>query len=335
MIHYCTYLDKNFLSRAIALHGSLMRHSPSFTLWILCFDDETVEAFTSMQLEGVRLIPLADLEEADPDLRAVKGSRSTVEYYFTASPSLPRFVFDQHPEIELLTYLDADLLFYSSPEVIYEEMGSGSVLIVPHRFPESLRHLEEHGVYNVGLISFRNDDTARRVLDRWRDQCLEWCFDRVEDGRFADQRYLDDWPDQPGVVVLENSCAGVAPWNVSRYELDFRTVPPLVDGIPLVFYHFHGVKTLRSGIWDTLLDAYDVRDRKLRRGLYRPYILALHTAAREIPSSLEQPHLASTIRSGRAPWWRIVVRVLKGGVMFTPTSVRRRSISSQNRKESR
>ena len=161
MIHYCTYFDRNYLTRAMALHRSLVRHSPPFTLWALCLDDEAYAALEVLRLEGVRPVRLTELEAADPELLAVKGSRSTVEYYFTCSPSLPRFLMQQHPDIELITYLDADLFFYSSPQPVFDELGDGSVLIVPHRFPEHLRHLEEFGVYNVGLLTFRNDPPGR------------------------------------------------------------------------------------------------------------------------------------------------------------------------------
>src|SRR5947208_5308488 len=29
----------------------------------------------------------------------------------------------------------------------------------------------------------RGHNTARAILERWRQQCLEWCYDRVADGR--------------------------------------------------------------------------------------------------------------------------------------------------------
>lgn len=282
MIHYCTYFDRNYLTRAMALHRSLVRHSPSFTLWALCLDDEAFEALEGLRLDGIRPIRLAELEAADPELLAVKGSRSRVEYYFTLSPCLPRYLLAEHPEIDLITYLDADLLFYSSPQPVFDELGTGSVLIVPHRFPDSLKHLEEYGVFNVGLLSFRSDAASGAVLDRWREQCLEWCYDRVEGDRFADQKYLDKWPGLPGVVVLRHPGADLAPWNVAGHRLDLAQDPPTVDGRPLVFYHFQGVKQVGPGLWDVALDRYGVRDHQLRDRLYRPYVRAVLKAGRSV-----------------------------------------------------
>ena len=318
MIHYCTYFDRNYLTRAMALHRSLVRHSPPFTLWALCLDDEAYAALEALRLDGVQPVRLAELEAADPELLAVKGSRSTVEYYFTCSPSLPRYLMQRHPDIDLITYLDADLFFYSSPQPIFDELGDGSVLIVPHRFPEQLRHLEEYGVYNVGLLTFRNDPPGHAILDRWREQCIEWCYDRVEDGRFADQRYLDAWPGHAGVVVLQHPGAGLAPWNVMRYRLDLGLEPPRVDGKPLVFYHFQGVKELRMGLWDVALDGYAVKDSMLRRALYRPYIGQLRAAARLVrDSGATGPARATSARQRAYTWRQVAGRIRRGQIVVS------------------
>jgi hypothetical protein len=318
VIHYCTYFDRNYLTRAVALYRSLLRHSPPFTLWALCLDDDAYAALNALQLAGVQPIRLAELEAADPELLQVKGSRNAVEYYFTCSPSLPRHVMHEHPEVELITYLDADLLFYSSPQPIFDELGAGSVLIVPHRFPERLRHLEIFGVYNVGLLSFRNDARGRAVLDRWHQQCLEWCFDRVEGDKFADQRYLDSWPGQPGVVILEHPGADLAPWNVMNYRIDLRTEPPTVDGRPLVFYHFQGVKEIRPGLWDIALDRYGPIEPTLRAWLYRGYIHELESVARALRSSLSGGRAEGlSIRERRYTWRQVAGRIRRGQVMFS------------------
>jgi hypothetical protein len=224
----------------------------------------------------------------------------------------------RQPEIDVITYLDADLFFYSSPQPVFDELADGSVLIVPHRFPDSLRNLEEYGVFNVGLLSFRNDARGLAVLNGWREQCLEWCYDRVEDGRFADQRYLDAWPGQPGVVILQNPGAGLAPWNVSRYRLDLRRVPPGVDGHPLVFYHFQGVKEIRPGMWDVALDRYGVNDRMLRSRLYRPYVRALRAAARLVRASRPiTPLRASSVREREYTLRQVVGRIRRRQVILS------------------
>ena len=31
-----------------------------------------------------------------------------------------------------------------------------------------------------------------KALKWWRDRCLEWCYARIEDGKFGDQFYIED-----------------------------------------------------------------------------------------------------------------------------------------------
>jgi hypothetical protein len=321
VIHFCTYFDRNYLTRAVALHQSLARHCPPFTLWALCLDDDAYQVVSALQLESLRPIRLSDLERADPALRDAKKNRSIVEYYFTLSPALPLYLLDHIADIESITYLDSDLLFYSSPQQIFDEFGAGSVAIVPHRYPPSLQELSIWGTYNVAWVTFRNDSAGRAVLERWREQCLEWCFDRVENGKFADQGYLDSWPGLPGVRVIDHPGVDLAPWNFMQYDIDLKTNPPTVDGQPLVFYHFQGFKAVGPGLWDLGLDAYGHMSARLRSWLYGRYLRELRTAHRLIGSRVPSSR-SNSIRRPRYSWRHTVRRLLMGQIIVSPRSFR-------------
>jgi len=102
---------------------------------------------------NVVLIPLHEIEQGDDDLLAAKRNRSLVEYYWTLTPTIILRIIKRYPEIDILTYLDADLFFFSAPDPIFDELADGSVLIHEHRFPPSLEPLAIHGKYNVGPSS--------------------------------------------------------------------------------------------------------------------------------------------------------------------------------------
>src|SRR5579871_3227212 len=130
---FCTYFDRSYLSRGLALYGSLVRYATPFHLWVLCLDSTTREVLESLDLPGVRLIPLEILEAGDPELAAIKRTRSRIEYYFTCTPCLPRFIFQQHdPDIRSLTYLDADLCFYANPAPLLAAIDDHSIAVIPH-----------------------------------------------------------------------------------------------------------------------------------------------------------------------------------------------------------
>ena len=233
------------MARALALYRSLERSDPDFVLRAVCMDTTSRELLRRLALPRCRTVPIEQIEDRDPELRAVRASRTSWEYCWTATPAVCRYFLETEPELELLTYLDADLYIWSSPQPLFDELGDRSVLLIPHRSET------EHalGVYNVGWLTFRNDALGLAAVRWWRERCLEWCYDRVEPGRYGDQKYLDDWPVRfEGVRVSALAAAGVAPWNESRHRVSPSPGggPPLVDGTPLIYFHHTGIHAQRA-----------------------------------------------------------------------------------------
>lgn len=278
MRYFCTYFDSNYLLKGLTLYRSLVRHAGSFRLWILCFDDLSYKIIEKLELPEIIPISLKEFEKGDMELLQAKGNRSAIEYYFTSTPSLPLYIFKNYPEVELITYLDADLFFFSDLSPIFDEFGNNSILIIGHRFPLHLRHLEVNGVYNVGYLSFRRDKEGLACLEWWRKKCIEWCYDRVEKGRFADQKYLDDWPVSfANVKVLEHKGANLAPWNLNNYIVSVEFQELFIDNQPLIFFHFHGLKKVGRYLYDSGLRTYNTALSPIfKHYLYSPYIKELH-----------------------------------------------------------
>jgi len=241
-------------------------------------DDVTYRILTDMQLPHVQLISLPDFEKDDFQLLQAKQNRSLIEYYFTCTPSLPLYVLDHVPEVDIITYLDADLYFFSSIEPVYQEFGIGSVLIIGHRFPPALKNREKYGIFNVGMLAFRRNNNGLACLHWWRDRCLEWCYDRVENGRFADQKYLDDWPDRfAGVVVLQHKGTGLAPWNLANYVYSVKNMELIIEGQPIIMFHFHGLKRINRWIVDANILRHKTKlPEILKQKVYIPYLKELN-----------------------------------------------------------
>ena len=130
MRHYCTYFDINFLSRGLVLLESLKRHESDFILYALCLDDETYAVINRLNDPQFIPITLGEIEATDPRLPVARANRSRIEYFFTLSPFLPLRLLRTHPDIPLITYVDADCCFYSSPQSIFDEWANRSVLII-------------------------------------------------------------------------------------------------------------------------------------------------------------------------------------------------------------
>lgn len=306
--HYCTYFDHRYLPTGLALHASLLRVGGEFTLWVLALDDACARFLDAAALPGLRVVRLDELERFDPELQATRPMRSTVEYYFTCSPCLPRFLLTTHG-MDAITYLDSDLSFHASPEPLFDELQGRSVLITPHRFARgaALTHAR-YGKYNVGWLTFRADGDGMRCLDWWRDRCIEWCHDRVEPTRYADQKYLDEFEHRfDGVRSLGHPGANLAPWNVGAHHVALLDGRVTVDGQPLVFFHFQGLRQVSARIWDSNLTSYGARlTDALRDGVFRPYIGDLH-AARKVVAERMAVHDGPNLRRADLPKARLLV----------------------------
>lgn len=287
MYHFCTYFDQGYLQRGLALYASLRRHCVAFRLWILCLDEVSYDILISLALPGVELIHLADFERDDEELLHAKSTRTNLEYYFTCTPSLPLYILQNWPEVDLITYLDADLYFFADPQPLFDEIGTGSIAIIAHRFTPQMRRLAQNGIYNVGWLSFRRDTNGDACLHWWRKRCNEWCYDRYEPGRFADQKYLDDWPHRfAGVVILKHKGANLAPWNIANYQITAKGEQIRVDQDHLIFFHFHAFQQIQSWLYSHRFYLYKTRPTEIvLRQIYVPYI---HTFVAMLPTRTPQ-----------------------------------------------
>lgn len=320
MYYFCTYFDQNYLQRGLALYHSLQEHCPAFKLWVLCMDNTTFEILEKLHLPDLHPISLEEFERNDELLLSAKQNRSKIEYYFTCTPSLPLYILYNCNEVNLITYLDADLFFFSDPAPLFIEMNHKSICIINHRFPERLKHLESYGIYNVGWLSFRKDKTGMECLNWWRNLCLEWCYDRVEEDRFADQKYLDRFPERYGNnIILQHKGANVAPWNIENHILNKKGTTVYVGDHPLLFFHFQGFKQVISWVFDWGLGRYGVKmSETMMNYIYIPYIRVLKKTLlnkvnlKTIRASTPQPKTFTQSKRFFERWFKFFQSILNG-----------------------
>lgn len=244
MQNFTTFFDKNYLARGLVLIESLQQHSESFAIYVLCLDDFTANFFrqNNKQYPQVIVVLLSDIEKSDEALFAIKAERRLIEYYFTLSPCLPLYLLKKY-SLSHICSLDADIKFYSSPQSLFDYLNEYSIVITPHKFSKEVSDLVKWGVNNVSFQIFMNDTVGIECLELWRKQCLDWCKDEldVENNRFADQKYLDNWnilyPNK--VKQLYDNVSGLAPWNLNNYVINIKENSFFSNGEKLIFYHFH------------------------------------------------------------------------------------------------
>jgi hypothetical protein len=248
-LDFCTSLAVNGVPKLAALLSSINKHvRDEYRVWVLCEGEETVDAVNRLNFSNVKTLSLEKFEITDQGLLNVKKERDAFEYNCTLRPSWMLYVLNMDPNIEFLTYVDNDLFFFSDPAILYDEFNHASVLITDHRISKLARLTGVDviivGKFNAGWLAVRNDEEARKVLSWWRFKCIEWCSRIPEDGKFGEQKYLDDFQTvSNSVAIVQHPGANVAPWNMNglQFERDADDIVK-VDGKPLIFFHFHALK---------------------------------------------------------------------------------------------
>jgi hypothetical protein len=286
MNNYCTLFDSYYLTRGLALCQSLEKVSNDFHIFIFAFDDKSYNYLIDENLKNATIISLADFE--NEKLLSVKKSRTVGEYCWTATGSTIKYCIENY-NLESCTYLDADLYFFADPSVLLNEGNEGSTIITEHRYTKKYDQSKTSGKYCVQFMTFHNNDNSMEILNWWIDACIDWCFARSEDGKFGDQKYLDNWTKEFKCVhVLQNLGGGVAPWNVQQYRFYIDNNEVIGNQIStnqnfkLIFYHFHALKFLKDDFFE--LSVYSLSEEVINL-IYKPYIKHINQINEKLESS--------------------------------------------------
>jgi hypothetical protein len=278
--HYVSLCSQGYAVYLLAQQMALREiESVPAVCHVLCMDRGALRIFSELDVPGMRPTLIEDF--ADAPLLACKDGRTLGEYCWTAKPRFLLWVLAQNPDVGQALYVDTDLFPFADLDPVWAQLAEADVLLFPHRFPPRLMHFENlSGHYNAGMVGARNTPAARQALAWWAERCLEWCFYRAEDGKLADQRYLERFPTLfAGVRDCLDEGVNVAPWNVERYAPAARDGAVWLDGqTPLRLYHFHQYKLLEGRTYRAVSDPVYAIAPEVRRLLYEPYTRAMDRA---------------------------------------------------------
>lgn len=276
--HLVSTFDINYLSRAVALYQSGVRFIPDCTVHFLCLDDESRDILAALGLSQLRTYTVPELNR--PDLSELRASRNRGEFAFTCKSNFLAYLLDAgiFKDGDKVIFADADILFFSSLKPFIDgPMSTYSTLRTPHNFPANKAGREkEVGSYNAGMAFYTIDQDSKEAIRGWARQCMEWCFYRTEDGKFADQMYIDHWHElYRNVHDVEEKGINLGTWNLPNYHVSRDAQGNfLIDGEPLICYHFHGMKAYQGR--NGRIRAYPITIYHL--GIYKEYLRALAQA---------------------------------------------------------
>ncbi len=243
-MNFCTLFDSNYASKGIALYLSLEQYTEDFVLYVMGMDRKCQDILNTIGFKHMVVECIDDVDS--PELARAKENRSRAEFCWTCGSFFTDYFLHKY-DLPDITYLDSDLMFFNSPSVVFEEFErkNASVGLAPHFMKYPL-----FGKYCVQYVYFKNDENGRECLRWWRDECLKWCYSRVEDGKYGDQKYLDYFADRfSHVCETENRGVGVAYWNMNDNK--FKDGYAIYRGSrwPTIFFHYSGINVqVKDGV---------------------------------------------------------------------------------------
>jgi hypothetical protein len=247
-MHVFTSVATNYLPKASVLANSLKRFHPQARFHLILSDDlpkcepHWTAAFDTVI--NIHELPLGNLKSWIFKHRllelctAVKG----VAFQYIAD----RF------GAERIYFFDPDILILNSLDGLDECLSRHSILLIPHQTEPEIDLKTVHdtefvfmlrGVYNLGFLAVRLTPQGRRFIDWWADRLKHFCYAEESSGLFVDQRWVDLAPALfDDIAIVREPEYDVAPWNMTHRRATGR-VPDgiLINGKPLVFYHFSGI----------------------------------------------------------------------------------------------
>lgn len=276
---FCTLFDSNYIDKGLVLYDSMKEHIKDFRVYVFAFDDRCYQMLMDMELENMKVISLKEFETEE--LLRVKEDRTRAEYCWTCTAWTIKYVFEHFSE-SICTYIDADMMFFSSPQSVFDDMriNGCSTIIVPHRFKTVEEEKKAHdtvGSYCVEFNTFVNNKDGRAALDWWAQKCLEWCYYAVPGTTewYGDQKYLNVFPEKfKGVYICKHEGVGLAPWNnalVSYSQSNPVKIKSKKTGeeFTLIIYHFENVSFLSKHV---LHVSSGLKSKELHKEIYDVYV---------------------------------------------------------------
>lgn len=290
---FCTLFNSRYLDKGLVLYDSLCRNVKEFRLYILAFDDICYHVMSERANDQLIVISMEEFESEE--LLKAKLNRNEREYCWTCSSHTVKYVLEHYSESNC-TYIDADMFFYQSPKVLYDEIRGShcDVSIIRHGFAdvkEKQQYIRDVGEYCVEFNTFFSTERGMQILNWWCDRCLECCTEKTDGVYLGDQKYIEQMKVLfPEVHVIEHQGAGVAPWNVSRFALENCTKKEIVlrekktkEIVPLIFYHFQQLRYLSKHSADIGVYLYPYKaSLELRDTIYLPYLKKLSEKRQEL-----------------------------------------------------
>ncbi|MEZ0609186.1 glycosyl transferase [Fibrella sp. WM1] len=266
-----TICSVNYLAQARTLGDSLRQTNPDWQFVIGLVDDLRTANLPAALVPAYPMLEVAALNIPDfagmCDRYDITELNTAVKPFFIAhffehgmqglwarspesdaatpipTPPAPR------PQPDKVIYFDPDIIVFQPLTRLSTALDTHSMVLTPHTIaptpdwetPNEQDHLNT-GIFNLGFIGLRNDDTARRFMMWWQQRLTYECRIDLCEGLFVDQHWVNFAPIYHDNVLIEKHTGyNVAYWNVHERTLAQQGNTWVVNGTDeLQFFHYSG-----------------------------------------------------------------------------------------------
>ncbi|MDF2889728.1 MAG: putative Glycosyltransferase [Clostridia bacterium] len=287
--YYCSAYSAAYCYQGIVLYNSIKKVDEAFTLFLVCLDNTAYEILSQLELENLEVIKVKEIEDDFPELKLVKRDRAINEYAWTIKSSEILYIFENYQEVDRIIWLDGDTQMLSDPIDIYDEWSEHSIILTEQYYTDHHESLiKTYGRFQAGFIGFMKDFVGIHCLKWWQRKCIDWCYFTAEEGRWADQKYLDNVPElYENICIVKSLGINMTPFTLYRLNFEqqkyfgIKDNKLFINNIKLVLFHYYGFRYYDENNID--LCSYWMKfTRNSIEYVYIPYIKACKAAMKEI-----------------------------------------------------
>lgn len=302
----CTIIAKNYLAHARVLTQSFRALHPEGRVFVLLVD--TNNGYFNPFTEPFELIQVTDL--GLPELSAMIARYDIRELCTAVKPAFLAYLLARF-DLPHILYLDPDICCYGSLKGVVTQLETSRAVLTPHL----LGPLDETGLpnefsillagtYNLGFIGLRRDVQVDRFLRWWQERLVHYAHLKPHEWQHFDQKWVDFLPGfVDDVVISRHPGLNVAYWDLPHRFVERRGEQYLVNGEPLIFFHFSGYDPRVPEVLSRHQARVRLADEPLLRALFTDYRARLLAAQYETVSvwPVELPATNRWLGLGRLP----------------------------------
>lgn len=260
-----TICSVNYLAQARTLGDSLKETNPDWQFMIGLVDDLETANLPAHLLPDYPMLEVAALNI--PDFAGMCARYDITELNTAVKPFFIDYFFRSQPgrgtaRPDAVIYFDPDIIVFQPLTGLSNSLTTNSLVLTPHTIaptpdwetPNEQHHLNT-GIFNLGFIGLRNDETAQQFVAWWQQRLTYECRIDLCEGLFVDQQWVNFAPVYHDNVLIEKHKGyNVAYWNVHERILIEKertwfvqdptvgeSAPESVSTrVPLQFFHYSG-----------------------------------------------------------------------------------------------